>query len=584
VLAILAAGLALVTPAAIHDVRPAQGPPTVYVDVDGRGGACSDARGAAEAQNPATPVCTIDRGIDIAPSGATVRVRGGNYGEVTASGGSRTGLVTVAAQPGESVSLPNVSIENDASFLRFEGLHLTGGSDVTFRVEEGDSHDIQLVGSDVLSDAGDAVDLRWGASGILIEGNRINSRPGGAGGGGNGISLTSTTRRPGVPDPGATVHPPVRNVVIRNNYFESIGTDAIRPANFDNLVVEGNEITGVNENGSHNDVMQTVWGGDHFIFRNNYVHDNEGQGFFIKDGEVTDVDFVNNVFVRNTGNGYQFNVYDTIGLRVLNNTIWDNQANMILRNGLRNVVMRNNLIQRLDSAASDGAELRASWSEDHNLIGGSTSWSFRGPHDLSGSPAFVNAGARDYRLTAASAGVDAGSADGAPPVDKACRARFDAAAPNTGAGSPAFVDMGALEFNPASEPGDTAARWRADCSGPAVPPGGTGSLRPSLRLLSVRARGRSLAVRVRARNACRLRASARGRWHAHGHAHARRLKPARKRLSGGAAAATLRLRFPRTIRARLSHHRRVSVRLAVTASGCSGGSRTIRRTKRLRGH
>jgi hypothetical protein len=49
------------------------------------------------------------------------------------------------------------------------------------------------------------------------------------------------------------------------------------------LLVEHNEFTGNVEHGGHNDVLQTVWVGDHLVVRGNYVHDFGGQGLFVKD-------------------------------------------------------------------------------------------------------------------------------------------------------------------------------------------------------------------------------------------------------------------------------------------------------------
>ena len=81
--------------------------------------------------------------------------------------------------------------------------------------------------------------------------------------------------------------PPISRVVIRGNRLDDIGTDAIRPANFDDLLVEGNDITGVVESGDHSDALQVVWGGRNLRVRNNVIHDIQGQGLFIKDGLVT---------------------------------------------------------------------------------------------------------------------------------------------------------------------------------------------------------------------------------------------------------------------------------------------------------
>ncbi|HEX5712503.1 MAG TPA: hypothetical protein VFX85_04230, partial [Solirubrobacterales bacterium] len=73
--------------------------------------------------------------------------------------------------------------------------------------------------------------------------------------------------------------------------------------------IEGNEITNVRENGNHSDCLQTVWVGDHIVFRKNYLHDNRCQGFFVKDqdsgggggvtGPVVGITVENNLFLRN---------------------------------------------------------------------------------------------------------------------------------------------------------------------------------------------------------------------------------------------------------------------------------------------
>jgi hypothetical protein len=66
------------------------------------------------------------------------------------------------------------------------------------------------------------------------------------------------------------------------------------------LLIEGNEFTGNVEYGGHNDVLQTVWVGDHLVIRGNYLHDFGGQGLFVKD-QATEIDgFVleDNLIVR----------------------------------------------------------------------------------------------------------------------------------------------------------------------------------------------------------------------------------------------------------------------------------------------
>ena len=470
------------------------------------------------------------------------------------------------------LSLPSISVAGGAGFLRFQGLHLTGaGGGPAFTVGD-NAHDIQLVSTEV-DDSGDAIVVRPGASNLLFEGNDISSRAPGATNGGIGLAFASTSTLPGSP-PGEENDPPISNVTIRNNHFHDIGIDAIRPSNFVNLVVEGNDIEGVKENGEHCDVLQVTFGGRGFIVRDNYIHDNQGQGLFIKDGRVTNARVENNVFVHNSLEiTVQF--YDTVNLTLVNNTVWDNESNVLLREGIRNVVVRNNLFQRLDVDST--SEAAANVQQDYNVIGGGN-WGARGPHDVRGAPKFVNAAADDYRLAAGSRGVDAGTADGAPPFDKACRRRYDAPGPNKGAGSPAYVDMGALEFSPSSAASDTAARFNPGCAG-GGPPATAGTGCRWLTVGEGRAHGSSLRIRVVPRRTLTARVVARVLWTtAKGRRHAD-LRAVRVRL---------RTRHPRVVRltlgatARRAVARYRSARVAVSIAGPGGSGCAVARTVRVR--
>lgn len=548
----------------------AQSPATLYVDRGSLGGACSDARGAAGAAAPATPLCSITRALAAAPPGAKVLVRAGSYPALSA-GGRRTSSVTVAAYGAEAVSLPSISIAGGAGFLRFEGLHLTGaGRGAAFTIGD-NAHDIQLVSTEV-DDSDDAIIVRPGASNVLFEGNDISSRAPGATNGGIGLAFASTSTLPGSP-PGEENDPPISNVTIRNNHFHDIGIDAIRPSNFVNLVVEGNDMEGVKENGEHCDVLQVTFGGRGFVFRDNYIHDNQGQGLFIKDGEVTNALVENNVFVHNSLEiTVQF--YDTVNLTLVNNTVWDNESNVLLRAGIRNVVVRNNLFQRLDVDST--SEAAATVHQDYNVIGGGN-WGARGPHDVKGTPKFVNAAGDDYRLAAGSPGVDAGTADGAPAFDKACRPRYDAPAPNRGAGDRAYVDMGALEASPSSTAGDTAARFNPGCAGGGPPMASAQHCGMIVGVASAHAR--SLRIRVVPRRTLTALVAARvlwttaqGRRHADLHAVTVRLRARHAR--------TVRLTLGRAARSAVARYRSARVAVSIADAGRSGC--TLARTVRVR--
>jgi hypothetical protein len=74
----------------------------IYVDQNGVGGTCSETRDWATAQNPATPVCSIEKGITLAQTGDTVMVRGGRYLRSGPLGINKSNFALMA-YPGEHV-------------------------------------------------------------------------------------------------------------------------------------------------------------------------------------------------------------------------------------------------------------------------------------------------------------------------------------------------------------------------------------------------------------------------------------------------------------------------------------------------
>jgi hypothetical protein len=571
---------------------------------------CRDASTWAAAQQ--APLCSIGRALQLAPSGGRVLVAAGSYPAVSFSS-SRSDYVSVAADGSGQVTVPSITLGSGASYVSFSGLMLAGSSGTTaFTVQTG-AHHIQLLSSNVTSVGADAVHLLPGTSDMLFQGNHVATT-----GGGYGIVFAATSTIPGSPA-GGHADPPIARVTIRQNTFDGIDGDAVRPANFQDLLVESNEFRNMRENGDHVDAMQSVWGGTNLTFRGNYIHDNNTQGLFLKDGRVTGADIENNIFVRNTvpcsGCGsVQIFLYDVDGAKIINNTVWDNGTNVTIYKNVRNLELRNNLIAYLDtgSASPDGT---STWTEDHNLLGGGNS-RLRGPGDLGVArpPQFVDAAHLDYRLKSGSPGIDAGSGVDAPALDKACAARFDAPnVANAGTGSPPYVDLGALEYRPDSTGGDTAALKTGSCgagmapgagtSPGAAPPGaapappGTTTTPPgstvapqlvpavtticacprgrrNCRLGRVTYQRRSVVLRIRSRVTCRIRASASASWRG-GHARSstvrRRVAPQR--------TVSLRIGLPISARRAMSRGRKVTV--AVTLVGVSPRGKVSRQIARM---
>jgi hypothetical protein len=423
--------------------------PTVHVARSG----CDDARGAAIARSASHPVCTIERALDIAPSGGRILVGAGTYPALTAESGG-----DVLVQADGEVRLPSIDVADDAGGVSFSGFTLTGdGSSPTFRVGAG-AHDVGLLDSAVRAQAQDAIVLLPGSGNVLVQGNRIHTEHHGS-----GVVMNSESDAPNAPA-GGEAEAPITDVIVRDNHFDGIAVDAIRPANFRNLVVEGNEIEGVYETGAHNDVLQVVWGGSGLVFRDNLVHGNTGQGLFIKDGRVNDVTVAGNTFVQNRRRSKAerpaaspLQVYDTVGLKIVGNTFWDNDNAVLLRTGIRNAVIANNILENVVADDEHPAEVRRNVRQDYNLVAGGWNWGKQGAigaHDIaayghpSRQPRFVDADRLDYRLAAQSSGLDAADSVFAAPRGTCGHPYDDPTAENTGGGAVPYVDMGAHELRP----------------------------------------------------------------------------------------------------------------------------------------
>ena len=373
--------------------------PRAALHVDGDRSRCDDDRTAAQARSADTPLCSIERAADLAGNGGDVVVAPGSYAALLLHGGHGAGL-TVRSTDAGAVRLPRIAVADGARAVAFQGRELTGSREgPTFEVGPG-ARDVRLVGSRVTATQNDAVVLGAGASEVTIAGNRIHTA-----GAGSGVTFASTSTGPGSP-PGSPNEARVSRVVIRANHFDGIAIDAIRPANFDHLLIEGNEIEGVIEHGQHADAVQTVFGGHDLIVRNNFIHDNRAQGIFIKDGRVTGAVIEGNVIVRNRGQ-IALQLYDTVGLTITNNTVWDNDYNVALRAGVRDAVVTKNVFQ--DMVVDDPSSAAHDVRQDHNLVRGGWNWGARGPHDISTRPTFVDRAGQDYRLAPTSAGAGAGA-------------------------------------------------------------------------------------------------------------------------------------------------------------------------------
>jgi hypothetical protein len=289
-----------------------------------------------------------------------------------------------------------VTIARPGSGSRLERLDVRGG--VT--LADGGVHDIAITRSRITG-PGDGVYMGPGAKRVRIADNTITAPKG------DGVVLNSQSHRPGAPNPDLPALAPIDDVTISGNHLYDIGADAVRPANFGRVVVEGNEIEGLEETGDHSDALQSVMGGRELIFRRNFVHDNTGQGFFIKDGLVDHAVVEGNLFVRDrmaghrktadTG-GFQIAVYETTELELRDNTVWDVDLGVAVGWNVGGATVEGNLFQDMiiDPGTGDPAA-HPPIEQSGNLIAGGWNWGAR-PGDVKGPPDFVDAAGGDYRL------------------------------------------------------------------------------------------------------------------------------------------------------------------------------------------
>jgi hypothetical protein len=293
----------------------------------------------------------LQNAVHNASAGKTVYVAGGTYGSVTLNSHRKT-WVTVRPAPGASVHLADLNFGSNASHIAVRRLYVDGDVDLA---PTGADH-IRIFDSDL-----SGVSAKWGTNHIKIVHNWIHDCS-------NCIELVSTASNvPGAPDPHATNLPPVRHIEIVGNRIARPHTDAIFITNFRHVRVEGNEITGVIENGNHNDSLQTVWGGDELIFQRNYIHDKP---------------------------------YWTIRATIKRNTVWNVEAPVVLQ-GRENraMVVRNNVFNEM--LVEDGLQSyyrnRSVLDQYDNVIRGGWNWGATS-RDKKVRPHFRGPAHNDFRL------------------------------------------------------------------------------------------------------------------------------------------------------------------------------------------
>jgi hypothetical protein len=306
-----------------------------------------------------------------AAPGTVVCLANGSYGKLTLSAGKAGEVVVQSAPPGVTTI---AGADMSGSHLTLEGFNV----------------------------AGDEVTVEPGSDHMTVQFNRIS-------GGYFGVQAGPTTTTP------------VNDVTIRANKFVgNFGEDAIRLNRYHDsdgdgigALIEGNEITGVVEDGAHNDCLQTVWVGDHLVYRRNYLHSNNCQGFFVKDQQspIDTIVFDDNLIVDHNLPCQPASLCPTwvlspvqifgplTSLHMANNTVWtpfDNGGVYVRGSGWGSFQFVNNVTYRL--SAPDGAAPFASYSASNNVTcNRENPWPATGVASACSLP-FPNPAAQDYRL------------------------------------------------------------------------------------------------------------------------------------------------------------------------------------------
>jgi hypothetical protein len=280
---------------------------------------------------PALPACDVivsslggvGSAVAVAAPGAVVCLADGSYGRLSLTATKAAPGVTVRAQHPGQATLAGATLD---------GAHLTVAR-------------FRLIGS---------FDARPGSTGMTADHNLFDLN---AYTGYGVMACASTTTT-------------CNDVTIRGNRFVGRSEeDAIRANRYHDgpdadphgLLVEGNEFTGNQETGGHNDVFQSVWVGDGLTFRRNYLHDFGGQGFFVKDQASPIVGLVveDNLIVRQdlpcdpgslcpTWQLSPFQIFGPIsGASIRNNTVWAAGDGVLRGSGWADAVFADNVFDKL---------------------------------------------------------------------------------------------------------------------------------------------------------------------------------------------------------------------------------------------
>jgi hypothetical protein len=208
--------------------------------------------------------------------------------------------------------------------------------------------------------------------------------------------------------PGCTSLPAVTNTTVNGNIiFGQFGDDAVNGDNFNGLTVTNNDIGGFQENGQHQDVFQSTWGGSNFTWNHNYIHDYCGEAMILKDGDVYNVQINDNVWLRsescpNAPGGEDGQIMGVHNLSMNHNTFADNSGGGYWNfrfTGSSAVSVHDNVFDGYEYP-DPGTDFPTVATEGDNVFQ-QAPWSFNiaSSDKVIPNPAWANPGNDDYRIT-----------------------------------------------------------------------------------------------------------------------------------------------------------------------------------------
>jgi nitrous oxidase accessory protein NosD len=315
-----------------------------------------------------TPTAITNASVE-ARTGDTVCIATGRYASILI-GGPHAGTIFMEPASGASVSIEHLEISPTATNFDLSGFTITS----LLEFNDNGAEDVRVSDMDI-----NRVVIHSGVADVVLERNVFR------GDDGHAVAVAGE---------GTTESTEVRRIQIHRNLFDSPYTDGVYSAYHEDLEITQNEFVGLHEIGNHSDVYQSTWGGSGLVFSQNYVHDLDGQGVFIKDGTVTDAEITDNLLVRDSA-GSPIALVDVDGALIARNTVWGNGEGVtLLGQSLADLTVTGNVFEYFtpldEDEVPDGDASNTWWdtsrrqqiaariAEDCNVLGGGWSWSQSG--------------------------------------------------------------------------------------------------------------------------------------------------------------------------------------------------------------